>query len=136
MALTYKNILGRNKMDVTTYNDIWVNLATNSPFLGWMIYSYIQTNKLLEKTREESKAEAKEIRLEAKAEEQRVRDRFEKVIIDLNKDRTQLVEGFSSRISSLERGQKKIFHLLGELSEVKEKITKIEMKEELKKEIG
>jgi hypothetical protein len=134
--LTYKNILGRNKMDVTTYNDIWVNLATNSPFLGWMIYSYIQTNKLLEKTREESKAEAKEIRLEAKAEEQRVRDRFEKVIIDLNKDRTQLVEGFSSRISSLERGQKKIFHLLGELSEVKEKITKIEMKEELKKEIG
>jgi hypothetical protein len=134
--LTYKNILGRNKMDVTTYNDIWVNLATNSPFLGWMIYSYIQTNKLLEKTRDESKAEAKEIRLEAKAEEQRVRDRFEKVIIDLNKDRTQLVEGFSSRISSLERGQKKIFHLLGELSEVKEKITKIEMKEELKKEIG
>jgi hypothetical protein len=134
--LTYKNILGRNKMDVTTYNDIWVNLATNSPFLGWMIYSYIQTNKLLEKTRDESKAEAKEIRLEAKAEEQKVRDRFEKVITDLNNDRTQLVEGFSSRISSLERGQKKIFHLLGELSDVKEKITKIEMKEELKKEIG
>jgi len=123
-------------MDVTTYNDIWVNLATNSPFLGWMIYSYIQTNKLLEKTREESKAEAKEIRLESKVEEQKVRDRFEKVITDLNKDRTQLVEGFSSRISSLERGQKKIFHLLGELSDVKEKITKIEMKEELKKEIG
>lgn len=136
MDLTYKNILGRNKMDVTTYNDIWVNLATNSPFLGWMIYSYIQTNKLLEKTREESKAEAKEIRLESKVEEQKVRDRFEKVITDLNKDRTQLVEGFSSRISSLERGQKKIFHLLGELSDVKEKITKIEMKEELKKEIG
>lgn len=136
MDLTYKNILGRNKMDVTTYNDIWVNLATNSPFLGWMIYSYIQTNKLLEKTRDESKAEAKEIRLEAKAEEQKVRDRFEKVITDLNNDRTQLVEGFSSRISSLERGQKKIFHLLGELSDVKEKITKIEMKEELKKEIG
>jgi len=123
-------------MDVTTYNDIWVNLATNSPFLGWMIYSYIQTNKLLEKTRDESKAEAKEIRLESKVEEQKVRDRFEKVITDLNKDRTQLVEGFSSRISSLERGQKKIFHLLGELSDVKEKITKIEMKEELKKEIG
>ena len=64
-------------MDVTTYNDIWVNLATNSPFLGWMIYSYIQTNKLLEKTRDESKAEAKEIRLESKVEEQKVRDRFE-----------------------------------------------------------
>ena len=46
------------------------------------------------------------------------------------------MEGFSTRISSLERGQKKIFHLLGELSEVKEKITKIEMKEQIKKEIG
>lgn len=135
MDLTYKNILGENKMDPSTMNDVWVNLATNSPFLGWMIYSYIKTNKQLDQTRQESKEEAKEIRLESKAEEQRVRDRFEKVVIDLNKDRTQLVEGFSNRISSLERGQKKIFHLLGELSDVKEKITKIEMKEELKKEI-
>ena len=92
-------------MDPTTYNDIWVNLATNSPFLGWMIYSYIQTNK------------------------------FEKVITELNTDRTQLVEGLTNRISSLERGQKKIFHLLGELSEVKDKITKIEMKEQIIKEI-
>ena len=122
-------------MDPTTYNDIWVNLATNSPFLGWMKYSYIQTNKLLEKTRDESKAEAKEIRFEAKEEEQRVRDRFEKVITELNTDRTQLVEGLTNRISSLERGQKKIFHLLGELSEVKDKITKIEMKEQIIKEI-
>jgi hypothetical protein len=58
------------------------------------------------------------------------------VITDLNQDRKLLVEGFSTRISSLERGQKKIFHLLGELSEVKEKITKIEVQEQIKKEIG
>ena len=122
-------------MDPSTFHDLWVNLATNSPFLGWMIYSYVQTNKDLKETREESKAEAKEIRKEAKVEEQRVRERFEKVIKDLNEDRNKLVEGFSNRIDSLERGQKKIFHLLGELSEVKEKITKIEMKEEIRKEI-
>ena len=73
--------------------------------------------------------------LDQQEEEQRVRERFEKVIKDLNEDRNKLVEGFSNRIDSLERGQKKIFHLLGELSEVKEKITKIEMKEEIRKEI-
>ncbi len=122
-------------MDPSTFHDLWINLATNSPFLGWMIYSYVQTNKDLKETREESKAEAKEIRKEAKVEEQRVRDRFEKVIKDLNEDRNKLVEGFSNRIDSLERGQKKIFHLLGELSDVREKITKIEMKEEIRKEI-
>ncbi len=121
-------------MDPTTYHDLWVNLATNSPFLGWMIYSYVQTNRDLKETREESKAEAKEIRQEAKVEEQRVRERFEKVIKDLNNDRNKLVEGFSNRIDSLERGQKKIFRLLGELSDVKEKINKIEMKEEIRKE--
>jgi|11_taG_2_1085331.scaffolds.fasta_scaffold23903_3 hypothetical protein len=123
-------------MDPSTLHDLWINLATNSPFLGWMIYSYTQTQKDLKQTREDSKDEAKEIRKEAKEEEERVRDRFEKVITDLNQDRKLLVEGFSTRISSLERGQKKIFHLLGELSEVKEKITKIEMKEQIKKEIG
>ncbi len=122
-------------MDPSTFHDLWINLATNSPFLGWMIYSYTQTQKDLKQTREDSKDEAKEIRKEAKEEEERVRDRFEKVITDLNQDRKLLVEGFSTRISSLERGQKKIFHLLGELSEVKEKITKIEMKEEIRKEI-
>ena len=121
-------------MDPTTYHDLWVNLATNSPFLAWMIYSYIQTNKDLEKTREDSKMEAREIRSDAKEEEERVRLRFEKVITDLNQDRKMLVEGFSSRIDSLERGQKKIFMLLGELSEVKDKITKIELKEEIRRE--
>jgi hypothetical protein len=121
-------------MDPSTYHDLWVNLATNSPFLAWMIYSYIQTNKDLEKTREESKMEAREIRSDAKEEEERVRLRFEKVITDLNQDRKMLVEGFSSRIDSLERGQKKIFMLLGELSEVKDKITKIELKEEIRRE--
>ena len=70
-------------MDPSTLHDLWINLATNSPFLGWMIYSYTQTQKDLKQTREDSKDEAKEIRKEAKEEEERVRDRFEKVITDL-----------------------------------------------------
>ena len=53
-------------MDPSTLHDLWINLATNSPFLGWMIYSYTQTQKDLKQTREDSKDEAKEIRKEAK----------------------------------------------------------------------
>ena len=104
-------------MDANTYHDLWVNLATNSPFLGWMIYSYMQTSKQLDATRAENKKETKELRIEAKAEEQRIRDRFEQVIQDLNKDRSLLVEGFSGRIDSLERGQRKLFAILEPLKE-------------------
>lgn len=120
-------------MDASTYHDLWINLATNSPFLGWMIYSYVQTQKDLKHTREESKQELRELRIEAREEESRIRDRFEAVIKDLNQDRKTLVEGFSSRIDSLERGQRKLFALL---EPMKEQMSEIKMKEELKKQLG
>tara|TARA_R110001583_G_scaffold62699_5_gene184167 strand:- start:2231 stop:2602 length:372 start_codon:yes stop_codon:yes gene_type:complete len=120
-------------MDASTYSDIWVNLATNSPFLGWMIYSYIQTNKALDRTRDESKAEMKELRQEGKIEEAEIRGKFEKVIEGLNQDRKQLVEGFSGRIDSLERGQRKLFAILEPL---KEQIQEIRVKEKMKKELS
>tara|TARA_B100000287_G_C20230411_1_gene621847 strand:- start:203 stop:577 length:375 start_codon:yes stop_codon:yes gene_type:complete len=120
-------------MDPSTYHDLWVNLATNSPFLGWMIYSYVQTQRALDRTREESKEERKELQAEHKADEQAIREKFEKVIDNLNTDRKLLVEGFSGRIDSLERGQKKLFALL---EPIKEQIQEIKMKEELKKQLG
>lgn len=122
-------------MDPNAYHELLMGLASNSPFLAWMIYSYTQTNKQLEKTREESKKEIKDLRTEQKAEEAEIRSKFENVILGLNEDRKLLVEGFSNRIDSLERGQKKIFKLLGELSAIKTKMQKIEIKEELKKEM-
>lgn len=120
-------------MDPSTYHDLWINLATNSPFLGWMIYSYIQTNKALDRTRDESKAEMKELRQESKIEEAEIRGKFEKVIEGLNQDRKQLVEGFSGRIDSLERGQRKLFAILEPL---KEQIHEIRVKEQMKKELS
>ena len=120
-------------MDASTYHDLWINLATNSPFLGWMIYSYVQTQKDLKQTREESKTEMRELRTEAREEESRIRDRFEAVIKELNQDKRTLVEGFSSRIDSLERGQRKLFALL---EPIKEQMSEIKMKEELKKQLG
>lgn len=120
-------------MDASTYHDLWVNLATNSPFLGWMIYSYMQTNKALDRTREESKAEMKELRVEGKAEEAEIRAKFEKVIEGLNQDRKHLVEGFSGRIDSLERGQRKLFAILEPL---KEQIQEIRIKEQVKEKLA
>ena len=120
-------------MDPNTYHDLWINLATNSPFLGWMIYSYVQTQKDLKETREQSRSEAREIRLEARTEEQEIRTRFERVIDKLNADRTKLVESFSNRIDSLERGQRKLFAILEPL---KEQIHEIRLKEQVKKELS
>ena len=120
-------------MDASTYHDLWVNIATNSPFLAWMIYSYVQTQKDLKETREHGRQESKEIRAEARQEEQEIRARFESVIADLNKDRTKLVEGFSGRIDSLERGQRKLFALL---EPIKEQIHEIKLKEKIKKELS
>lgn len=120
-------------MDANTYTDIWINLATNSPFLGWMIYTYLQTQKDLKQTREDSKTELRELRTEAREEEARIRDRFESVIADLQQDRKILVDGFSGRIDSLERGQKKLFALL---EPIKEQMQEIKIKEDLKKQLG
>jgi hypothetical protein len=120
-------------MEASTYHDLFVNLASNSPFLGWMIYSYITTSKDLKETREQSRAEMRELRAEAREEEVRIRERFEGVIRDLNQDRTALVEGFSGRIDSLERGQRKIFAILEPL---KEQIQEIKIKDQLKKELS
>ena len=120
-------------MDASTYHDLWVNLATNSPFLGWMIYSYMQTNKALEKTREESKDERKQLQKEHIEDDLAICEKFEKVIEQLNVDRKQLVEGFSGRIDSLERGQRKLFAIL---EPIKEQIVELRIKSNLKETIN
>lgn len=120
-------------MDPNTYHDLFINLASNSPFLAWMIYSYLHTHKQLEKTREESKIERQQMHTEHRTDEANIRERYEKVITDLNQDRKAFVDGFSNRIDSLEHGQKKIFAILEPL---KDQIQEIRMKEEIKKELA
>jgi len=115
-------------MDPNTYHDLWVNLATNSPFLAWMIYSYTQTQKDLKDTREQSRQDNERLRQEARTEEAEIRNRFEKVIAELTKDKQQLVDGFSSRIDGVERGQKKLFAIL---EPMKEQIIELRVKDKL-----
>ena len=96
-----------------TRTQLWIDLATNAPFVGFLLYQYWDQRN----TNKEQRNEMREIRLEAKNNEEAVRVRFEKVIAELNKDRDQLVDGFSSRIDSLERGQRKLFAILEPLKE-------------------
>ncbi|QDP50689.1 MAG: hypothetical protein Unbinned627contig1001_6 [Prokaryotic dsDNA virus sp.] len=116
-------------MPTEMVTQLWMDLATNAPFVGFLLYQYWDQRK----TNKEQRDEMREIRLEAKEQEKEIRNRFEKVIKDLNKDRDQLVDGFSSRIDSLERGQRKLFTILEPL---KEQIQEMRLKEKVKQEIG
>ena len=120
-------------MDPNTYHDVFINLATNSPFLAWMIYTYLQTNKQLEKTRAENTQERNAMYIQHRADEEMIRTRYDKVISDLNHDRKGFLDNISGRIDTLERGQEKIYQLLEPL---KDQIQEIKIKEQLKKEFA
>lgn len=115
-------------MDPNTVTQIWLDLATNAPFVGFLLYQYWDQRK----TNKEQRDEMREIRTEAKNQEREIREKFERVIKGLNADRDQLVDAFSSRIDSLERGQKKLFAILEPL---KEQIHEMRLKEKVKQEI-
>ncbi len=115
-------------MDPNTVTQIWLDLATNAPFVGFLLYQYWDQRK----TNKEQRDEMREIRTEAKEQEKEIREKFERVIKGLNADRDQLVDAFSSRIDSLERGQKKLFAILEPL---KEQIHEMRLKEKVKQEI-
>ena len=114
-------------MDPNTVTQIWLDLATNAPVVGFLLYQYWYQRK----TNREQRDEMKEIRLEAKTQEELVRTKFEKVVEQLNADRTHLIESFSIRIESLEKGQEKLLSLLEPLQI---KIHEIEIERKLEKQ--
>ncbi len=116
-------------MDQATVTNLWMDLATNAPFVGFLLYQYWDQRK----TNKEQRDEMKDIRKEARDQEEIIRERFEKVIQDLNQDRDHLVSSFSDRIMSLERGQKKLFAILEPL---KEQIQEMRIKEKLKSQVS
>ena len=116
-------------MDQATVTNLWMDLATNAPFVGFLLYQYWDQRK----TNKEQRDEMKDIRKEARDQEEIIRERFEKVIQDLNQDRDHLLSSFSDRIMSLERGQKKLFAILEPL---KEQIQEMRIKEKLKSQVS
>ena len=105
-------------MDPSTLTQVWVDLATNAPFLGFLLYQwYIQRRDV-----QEYKKEISQLRQESKTEEKDLRERFESVIQNLNEDRDQIVTGLESRIKNIEvqivgieKSIRKVFALLDPL---------------------
>ena len=71
-------------------SEVLVDLFTNSPFLGFLIWQYIT----MRKDYKEAQGEMREIRDKAKAEEEKIRERWEGVVAKLDSERkTFMSEG-------------------------------------------
>ena len=121
------------------FQDVAMQLFINSPFVGFLLYQWWDSRKLFR----EQRAEMKDLRLEAKQEENKLRDRFDAVIRTLNEDKDQLIEALQKRIlalekrfESVERSIRKLFVSIEDLKSVKTKVERIEMKEEIRQELG
>ncbi len=113
-------------MDPSTYHDVWINLATNSPLVGFLIWNYWRNTKQLEEYRKEMKSDRDEY--ERKREEgiEQIRQRYMKVIEDLKEDKKG---GIEDRLTSLEKGMKRLFSLMDKM---KEQINELKIKEQLR----
>ena len=85
-------------MEPATLTQVWIDLATNAPFLGFLLYQWWIQRKDVK----EYKSEIVQLRHEAKEEEKGLRARFEKVIQDLNEDRDAIVIGLQQKIKTVE----------------------------------
>ena len=110
-------------MDPSTMHEVWLNLATNSPFLAFVIYNWHVQSKRNEEYRQEMKKDRD--RYDQKREEgiEAIRDRYSKVIDDL---KTERKKGVEERLLSVERGIKKIFSMVDKL---KEEINEVKIKD-------
>ena len=122
-------------MEPATLTQVWIDLATNAPFLGFLLYQWWIQRKDVR----EYKSEIVQLRLEAKEEEKGLRSRFEKVIQDLNEDRDAIVIGLQQKIKtvehkieSIEKSIKKIFAIL---LPIQDQIKQQRIKDQIKKEM-
>lgn len=95
-------------------NTVLTDLLVNTPFVGFLIWQYVQ----MRKDYKEQSDKMEVLRRESLDREEQIRGRFEKVITDLNTDKDQLVTGLEQRliqvetkIEQLENQIKKLFSL-------------------------
>ena len=113
-------------MDPTTTHEIFLNLATNSPFLAFVMYNWYSMSKQNEEYRKEMKADrdAYEDKREKAIEE--IRGRYIKVIDDLKENKKG---GIEDRLASMEKAIKKLFVMIDKL---KEEINDLKIKESVR----
>tara|TARA_R100000406_G_C3031602_1_gene103412 strand:- start:15 stop:344 length:330 start_codon:yes stop_codon:yes gene_type:complete len=105
-------------------NTVLTDLLVNTPFVGFLIWQYVQ----MRKDYKEQSDKMDRLRDESLQREEQIRIRFEKVITELNSDKDQLVTGLEqrlvqveSKIDQLESQIKKLFSLFNKVyAKVKE----------------
>lgn len=126
--------------------NLFLDIAGNTPFIGFLLYNWWDSRKEREKSQEKYDQLNQRyidgldtVRRESRAEEERLRERYQVVISDLGRDRDQLMALFDAKISdlekkleSLDKAIRKIFAQLEDLKGVKETVTELKIKEDIK----
>jgi hypothetical protein len=113
-------------MDPTTLHDVWLNLATNSPFLAFVIYNWWKQGKMIEDYRIEMKGDRDQYERKREEAIEGIRQRYVKVIDDLKEEKKG---GIEERLTSLEKGMKRLFALMDKL---KDEINELKIKEQVR----
>ena len=72
------------------------------------------------------------LRKESKEEEEKLRERYQKVIEEYSADRKNLVDSLEKRILSLEKSIRKIFAVLEELKTLKGTVKELEIEKRVR----
>jgi flagellar motility protein MotE (MotC chaperone) len=131
-------------------SELVVNLLSNSPFVAFLVYMYIQQRKDLHEQREtqrkdsheqreelkliqkEARSEMAQLRKESKEEEEKLRERYQIVISDLGKEKMEIKESLERRIQSLEKSIRKIFSILEEMKAMKQAVNQLQIKDQIR----
>lgn len=89
-------------------SQVLVDLFTNTPFVGFLIWQYVQ----MRKDYKEQQDKMDILRKQSLEREEQVRQRFEKVINNLNDDKDQLVQSIDKRLCTVESQTKKLFGVM------------------------
>ena len=70
-------------------HDLWIQLATNSPFLAFVVYNWYQMSKQNEDYRKEMKKDRDEYERKREAGIEKIRQRYSEVIDQLRKEKEE-----------------------------------------------
>tara|TARA_R110002110_G_C12905972_1_gene665537 strand:- start:136 stop:480 length:345 start_codon:yes stop_codon:yes gene_type:complete len=106
-------------------SDFLIDTLANTPFIMFLVWQFMI-----------SRRDYKELKKEAKEEQEKIRARFEAIIKDLNADRDSITKGVELKITdldaktaSLEKSIRKLFAVIDKL---KESINDLKIKERIR----
>ena len=116
-------------MEASTIHDLWLNLATNSPFLAFLIYNWYQQTKQNELYRQEMKRDRDEYEQKREDAIEKIRQRYVLVIEELKAERADSVE---NRLATLEKSIRKLFASVEDMRKIKTIVEELRLKEQIR----